>query len=607
MPTDMPAAEFKAWRDRLSFAKAVWAHKGLLGKRDSDGGDGGYYGRASNMRIMLEYYRGFKGGAFDEAHLGVGEQFYRSANKIFPIANGIEGDITSRNPKMELRPRKREAIKMAPGVESLQNYDIVEQNHKRQFQRSFQHHLFAPAGFMRHGFTPSEEYEVHKQERSRRMQLYRPARPDRPWIRAVPIWNLLMDPTKEGLHVDDGVWWVAFRTIEHIDDIRDNPNMIARDGIEDFAGNVMPEWSEIMPEYLRKTSDPDANKHVEVWTVYESKERTWHQMTLDGPEKPLRNRDDWPINWETLPVNVFAVNEQMDTPFPLSILDQLGETQEEMNLLRTMIGQLVFRLRRLIGVNKAALDDDQEIEKIRDGAINEIILTQGPPRDIIDSISSGVFPQELLQYDEKLESDMRERIGQSKPGRGQRINVESATEAANVQQGQDTHLARINDAYEDFVRDTEKLYMQGRRETMAITGEELIPIVGALDADGMQQWTTVTPEDLHGEYDFTVVPGSMRKRDQQREAQLAQLDLQQALTSPDLFNVAFFAIRYLEARGIDPVRGMTEEALTASKVRMLDEVRRQAAPGGEAPAGGGVRPEVALAASNAAGSRGMPQ
>jgi hypothetical protein len=586
----MGATEFKDWRDRLGFAKEIWKKKGLLGTQYASAGGRGT-DQVSNMRLMIDFYRGWQWGRFDFTDLGIQSSFVNSANKVFPIANGIEGDLTARSPRIKLRPRTIDSVRMAPAVESLYNYDIVEQNMKRQLKRAFRHHLFAPFGAIRHGFTPSEEFEAAKT--GRRMQLYRPAIPDRPWIRAIPIWDVLMDPRHTGFHVDDGGWWVAFRTVDHIDDIRDNPNMVNRDGLKDFAGNISPEWHEMMPDYMRNVSDPDKKNFVEVWTVYESKERTWHQMTLDGIDKPLRERADWPIDWETLPVNIFAVNEQMDTPFPLSMLDQLGSTQEEINLLRTMMSQLVFRLRRLIGVDKNGLVNDSDLEKIQHGAMHEIL---------------GVFPQELLQYLAVLEEDMREKVGQSKPGRGQRINVESATEAANVQQGQDAHLGRINDCYEDFVTEVIRTYAQGRRETMAAGDRaELVPIVGQIDADGLQQWLEVRPEDLHAEYEFTLIADSMRKGDKMREVALAQQALAQAIAASDLLKTAFFARKWVEALDYDPVEALTSDALTASAVRQLDQMRRNAQIGEEKAAGGGVGPEVALATSNAQAGRGTVQ
>lgn len=580
MAEKMTKKEFKLWRDRLRYVKQVYIRKGILGTQ---------YTHDSSLRRMIDFYRGRQWEYIEDIE-GLSDEFKFSVNRVFPVANGLEADIVARNPRVDLRPRNKGGISMVDAVESLINYDIDELNFKKQYRRAFQQHLFGPAGFIRHGFTPQAEWES---DTGRRMQMYRPAKADRPWIQAIPIWNCLVDPTKGGFHVDDGIEWCAFRDVATLKDIKDNPNMIDRAELADFAGNISSEWRDITDDDLRSETDPDENKYVEIFTVYDGRERKWFQMTLDGIDKALRNPDDWPIDWETLPLNTFSVNDQIDTPFAMSLLDQIGPIQKEMNLLRTMMGQLVFRLRRLIGVNEGMVDPT-EITKIEMGAINEIIKIKGPVNEAMGTMTSGVFPPELLQYGALLEADGREVVGQSKMGRGERINVESATEAADVQMGQDKHTARINDRFEEFGTETARIYMQARRSTMDITGDEMVRIVGQIDADGAQQWATVHPADLHKDYEFRIVPGSMRRANVERDAQLAALDLRTAMEDPAMFNVAYFARRYLEARGVDPARGLSRQALTTSHVKALDQLRREAKPEGEEAATSGLAPESVL-------------
>jgi hypothetical protein len=588
MGEGMSDKEFKLWRDRLAYVKQIYVRKGILGTQ---------YAYDSSLRMMIDFYRGRQWHYIDDIE-GLSDEFKFSVNRVFPVANGLEADIVARNPKVDLRPRTRESIPMADAVESLLAYDIDELNFKKQYRKAFCDHLFAPAGFIRHGFTPGEEWES---ESGRRIQMYRPAKPDRPWIQAMPIWNVFVDPTKGGLHVDDGIEWCAFRDVVKLSDITDNPNMIDRKELANFAGNISSEWDEIIEDDIREETNPDKKNCVELFTVYDGRERKWFQMTLDGVDKPLRNPDDWPIDWETLPLNTFTVNEQMDTALALSLLDQIGPVQKEMDLLRTMMGQLVFRLRRLIGVNTSLLETEAELNKIENGAIHEVIRLKGPANEAMGGMTSGVFPQELLQYAAILEADSREVVGQSKMGRGERINVESATEAADVQMGQDKHTARINDRFEEFAGEVVRTYMQARRSTMDVTGDEIVRIVGQTDEEGAQRWGTVTPGDLHKDYEFRVVPGSMRRADEAREAQLALIDLKTAIADPAMFNVYFFARRFLEKRGIDPARGLSKEALTASYVKMYDQVRREAQPGEEQAAKPGVPADNITALMSAGG------
>jgi hypothetical protein len=576
MPT-MSDKDFKRWRDRLRFAKDKWIERGLIGKKSSE------------MRMLIEFYRGNQWAHVLGMYGELEQDDQHTVNKIYPVANTMMANVSSRNPEVQVFPRNPPSIPMAVPVQHLVNYDIEELNMKRQSNKALLHHLFAPFGAIRHGFTPTEEYET---ESGRRMQLYRPSKPDRPFMRAIPIWNLLMDPTAETFHPDEGMRWVAFREIMRLADIQDNPNMISRSDLKDFAGNVSPAWGEIGAGILGETGDPDRESYVEVYTVYEAVERTWFQITLDGVDKPLRNPDDWPIPWETLPVSIFQANEQMDTPFPLPILSQAAGIQIEKNKLRTMMGQLVFRLRRLIAYQQGQIDES-ELTKIELAQINEMIATKGSPNEVLQMISSGVFPQELLQYDALLDEDLRESVGQGKMGRAQRINVETAHEASFVQRGDDINTGRIVEKFEEFNEDAIRLYMQGRRATMDVTGPEVVRIIGQKDADGIQQWATVDPEVLHGEFEFKVVHGSTQKKDREREAQKAAADLTIALQMQDIFKAAYFARKYLEARGISPDEGLTNEALVASAVREVDTIRRNAQIGEEKPAGGSIRPEVA--------------
>jgi len=562
-------AQYKLWQDRLRFAKGVWTDKGLIGDGES------------TMRLLIELNRGDQwrraGKVFGPA---LREEFYATANRVFPIANSIKGDVAARNPRVQMFPNQPEATRMAAPVEHLINYDIRELNFKRQTNRALDHHLFGPFGIVRHGFTPSAEFETEGSEktRPRRMQTYRPAKPDRPWIKAVEPWNVLIDPTQSSFHVDDGMWWMAFRDIMWLEDIKDNPNMITRENLGEYAGNVKPDWVPKTEEFDNNV-DPDKENYVEVYTVFESRERTWFQITLDGLDKTLREQDDWPIDWETLPVSIFQANEQMDTPFSMAIMDEIAPLQLEMNRLRTMMGQLVFRLIQTVGVNKNKIDAN-ELTKLETAEIHELIQFNVDPKDALAIVSSGTFPgQELLQFHALLDEDMRQVSGQGKMGRAERINVESATEAANVQRGQDVNTARIADAYEDFSGDVIRLYMQGRRATMEETGDELVRIVGAIDADGMQQWGRVTPGDLHGDYELQVVHGSTRKRDKAAEAQAAAAHLQVAASMPQQFKVDVAARDYLLALGKSPEQHLTKQSLVAAAVMTLDAIRRDAASG----------------------------
>lgn len=569
MAERMGQTEFRLWQDKLRYAKRLWVEKGLIGTH-----------RPSKMRMLIEFYRSQQWDHYHGEWAGLDSAELVTANKIFPIANSVLGDVAAHRPEIEILPDSENALEAATPVEHLINRDLKELRWKRQANDVLADHLFAPVGVLRHGFTPSEEWESKD---GRRLERYGRAKPDRPWVRRWPIWNTLLDPHAERFHVDGGMRWCAFRSLMDIEDIRQNPGMIDRKDLGQFKGNISREWVDMLPHHLRETQDEDPEKgdFVEVWTVYDLPERKWFQVTLDGLDKPLRQPNDWPIPWETLPVTLLGVNEQRDTPFYVPLMEVVIPQQEELNKVRTMLSILMRQIRRVIAVNAQGLEDG-EFEKMTDGELVEFFKKKGQ-EDVLEQATIGGAPlQEMLLYAAQLEEDIREAVGQSKMGRGQRINVETAHEVERVQQGQDVNTARIAAAFEDFNEEALRLYMQARRETMQITGAEAVRL-SQRDARGVQQWMQVSPDMMAGPFEIHVRVGSTRAKDRDREAQKAAIDLQIAgSVGANIADIDFFWKRYLVRRGIDPMKGSRRFSQQAAAIRSADQFRRDAQPGEEA-------------------------
>ena len=588
----MPS-KFDLFRERLGYAKRVWVEKGLMGDQ----------GR-SRMRQLIDFYRSNQWvNAPDWA--GLSNEDLMVVNKIFPMANAQQGEIAARNPRVQYFARTQDSRRNAPVVQALHNYDIIEANHISQHNAAFRDHQFAPIGIIRHGFTPPEEVET---EKGKRIDFYRPATGTRPWIRRVPVWDCLIDPDCETFQMDGGAKWCAFRSVMTTDQIRNNPHMTSKRNLDKVAGQLSKESRQMLPPERRQgISNPDEDKFVEVWSVYEMEDRTWFQMTLDGIDGFLREPDDWPIPWEWLPVNVFAVNSQMDSPFPLSILEEAAPLQVELNKLRTMLSIFAKNVRRQIGVQNEGMEDE-EFDKLSNGMAVEYFRTNGPPGQVIAEMRAQGIDQGLLLYNQQIEEDFRETLGQSRMGRGQRINVETATEASFVQTGQDVNTARISDAFHRFVQDTEKLYMQGRRFLMQELGvEEVVRVVDVEDNRALQEWINVGPEEIAGEFDFEVVAGSTRRKDRAQEAAVAGAQLQVASSLPQIFNLAFYAEKWARLSGDDPSKALTPQAQQAAQVEGAAAVARtvSGAVGGESGANGsGLDPNIALALSGGQGQGG---
>ena len=582
---------FDKWRERLTDAKRVWIDKGILGTSAD-----------STMRMLIEFYRSNQWQGMEHWG-GLQTEALRIVNKIFPMANAMQAEIAARNPKTQYFARHEDWTVAAPKVKALHDYDIREQNHQRQLNAAFRDHQLAPFGIIRHGFTPEEEYETEgsTRRRKRRMQLYRPANPNRPWLRRISPWNVLMDPYCEAFHPDGGMRWCAFRDVMMKRDIADNPNMtVDRKKLQGSSGNIASEWLEMQDPALRQSGSPDKAEGFEVWTVYEAEEGQWFQMALSGIDDWLRKPADWPIPWETLPINIFSVNEQMDTPFSLALLEDQIPLQNELNQVRTMLSQGVLRGRSFNIANAQSFEDD-EVTRMKDGEMGEWFFAKGGDLgNAVQSVKTTGVSQESLLLLGIVTDDMRESGGQSKMQRGQRINVSSATEASFVQSGNDINAGRIEDSFVTFVTEVESTYMQGRRFILGEVGEsERVRILGTSGSAQLDQWVDVTPEDLAGDYAFELEAGSTRRRNKAQESQEAAVDLEIASKMPpQVANIPYFFKRYLEARDIPTSEGMMREAGQAGQQDAQVEARNRAL--GQGGQTGGLDANV-IAAMNGAG------
>jgi hypothetical protein len=358
-----------------------------------------------------------------------------------------------------------------------------------------------------------------------------------------------------------------------LEQIKATPGMVVKDGL---APNVSQHYKDMRPDELLDGQNEDWEDLVEVWSVYEIWEKTWFQMVLDGNVKgPIRDQEDWPIAWEHLPVDIFAVNEQMDGPFPIPLMEEAIPIQLEMNRLRTIMSIVARNTRRIIGASKGGLDED-ELDKLEDSAVVEILELNGPAKDAIAEIRAGGFPQELIPYNELLERDFREIIGQSQMDRAQRINVETAQEASQVQMGSDIHTIRNQQAFEKFITSSVRNYMHGRRQTT--TEEELIPIVGP----GAEPFVSVRPEDLRADLDYKIVVGSTRPDSHRQKAAEALADIQVVSTEIGMkvANVPKAYEDYFVARGKNPREYMAPQGQAPQQ------------PGQEPPRGGNIDPRA---------------
>lgn len=499
----MKATELKLWRDRLEHSNQVWTENGTTLEES-----------ASSDLVWLNAFRGIQ---WSGPWGGIAEQDLATVNVTFSNTRAMISQISARNPKAVVRPRGM-AVERAIGArinELVLQYFIEELRMKREADRALRDALLCRGGgFMRHGFTPARE--VYDQK-GHRIPANAQERPDLPWMRRIAEWDIRIDPLAETFANDGDAKWCAFRDLMTLDQIRRNPGMIQRD---DLRPTVSYERSQQVRRRTRRGRNPvqegpDFLQMVEVWSVFDHVERMWFQMS-PGSRFTLREPADWPEWLENLPYSHLVFNDQADTPFQVAFPEVYASQQRELNKVRTLMVELVKRMRRIILFRDQAFAEEEQAKLTTDPDLVEFFKVIGADAlpNVVHAINTGTFPQELILLDRLIKEDIRETIGLSQLDRAQRINVESATEAQGVLQGSAVQRGIDVERFEMFWADILRQFHKALQGTLA--QEITVQVVGEADARTLrelegagrlepgQSMLVVRPEDIKGEYRYQI-------------------------------------------------------------------------------------------------------
>lgn len=283
-----------------------------------------------------------------------------------------------------------------------------------------------------------------------------------------------------------------------------------------------------------------------------------HLILVEGEEMP-RVHEDCPyqrldpetghmIGVEGFPIKVLTLRYTPDMHFPKSDCQMSRPAVDELSQTRTIQMQQKRRALPMRGVDKSRIDT-ATIAKLEQGEVQSIILTDGPPHEIIEMIA---LPQ--LPRDTSIASDISMRdidrawaLGQNQSGITEQ-GSKTATELTYMNQATDVRLDKERDrVLRWFVSIVSAL---GGLLQLFADDTDYVEIAGPNGLKQMQAWNRLT---VPGKFVYTVKPDSAKRLDQAAERKL-KLDLYQ-LTANDPFNNRMEGLRDVYTSfGEDPAR-----------------------------------------------------
>lgn len=589
------AVDVKDAQAMLRMADREWRNVGLL-SNDREGTNSTY-----RMEQFLNAYR----GQFPDSMPGAVEDVDQFVgNLFFSIFNTLMSQTSARDPEPVLRPSGGTAAEPSAWRRAWLNQKVIrtlirEKKFRREMDRALMSAIMSPFGLIRHGFTPDiEEYEKDGVIHHR----FKNQTPELPWIQSMRPWQVRIDPMVNNFDMDGEPGWIAFQNLYRSRaEIRDNPAIVDRDDWEPtFHYDLRPMHDRQTPKASHsgtmagrsRKQDKDTLSLFEEWVIYDANRRTFYGVS-HGSDSLVRKERDWPLDWGQLPASILTINEQLDSPFGIPFPQMIWQEQMLYNRIWTILNALVSRFQRKVIINQSAFaGNETQLENlINPDSLSEFILVNGPVDQVVREVGLSAIDSQIIGLLFQLKEQIREVLGISSFDRGQRANVETASEANQIGAGGALARSRVQGKFENFWVDTIRAAHRALLQTED-SREYFIPIIGEqntlflTEGEIAQGFVKVGLEELQGEFDYGVKLNSTTPLDPAQE--LAKVDATYRAAggaeAQDLDHI-FIKKRLFELAGEDAERAVVSREVSEEMGRQNPE---GGGGGGNPPQGGDI-------------------
>lgn len=323
---------------------------------------------------------------------------------------------------------------------------------------------------------------------------------------------------------------------------------------DDFYGRTGPADSE------EKSLTSDA-EWITIWEIWDKESKKRHYIA-EGKNAFLETKDDWPYQFEVgndpFPCTVLPAKPDSNSPHSISefqpIEDQMWERHRNRSVTASVIRKTAPKY--TYSPNAATKAQMKKFLSSEPMSGNEFKNPSGVGLAPVPTIPNGFF-----EWDSVLKEDLKDMTGQAELDQGQLANT--ATEANILENRSTVRKSARNQSFEAFVaRSLSKfgyLIQQFQQSKMdfRISGQRTIT--------GQDEFVSVLPEDIQGEFDFEVIPGSMEHRNEMLERR-EKLRAAELLSQNPAVSQTKIAIMVARALGVAPEELLKDEQEKAAEI-----------------------------------------
>lgn len=469
-------------------------------------------------RENAERWLGLYEGRSEKGNASANSRYCISVNRVFPTTEAMVAALYARNPRVRVLPRREkyrttdgrelDGVEAAKTIERIVNWQFGEMGVDEEVRLVIRDAFLFGYGAMYVGYQAQvDTVRVTVEEGAEEVR--RTVNPEYvSWMKSESVvyrWlrpsDVLFPPTASRLKE---LPFLIVREVRHLDEVLADPNVLEgakrklrERGGDAFQGSVIDGYGQEKSEdyYGQKVGEEmrESFNMVTCWNIWSRKEN-FHGVIAEGCDEFLRH-GPWPFDLEGYPVEFLVFNEHPRSIYPISDVETYEDQARELEIIRNRMLDAVDKVKQIILVTKGRASEE-DLSRIAKAAQGGIVEVQDSAAFNVVQLSS--LPQELFQFEGRLQEDMLVQSQVSEYRQGVRGEAKTATEAQLIAQGTSVKLVKKNDLLLKFIRNV-------ARKTLQILQENLTARQ-ALRIEGDKGFTFLEygREDIEGEYDFEV-------------------------------------------------------------------------------------------------------
>lgn len=360
--------------------------------------------------------------------------------------------------------------------------------------------------------------------------------------------------------------WLAFKSYR--DDME----------LANLGGDVQPPARDagaidrdLLYETTGTSKPPSGRKVIDLWyrahrvdPTVKNRKLVRHLVLVDDEDDP-RVHEDSPLQRfdpngrfvggvKGLPIKVLTLRYVSDMNAPPSDCAMSRPEVDELSKIRTI--QLLSKERHLPfrGVDRTRMTDPADLARMTEGEIGSIILTDGPPNEIVQIMAAPNLPRDTMVASDITTRDIDQTwaLGSNQSSVTANEGSKTATEMTLIQQNTDVRMAKEQNRVLQWSISIFQALL-GLVQLFA-DDQSYVEVMGQDGLKSLQAWNRQT---IAGEFLCSIKPDSARRLDQNTDRKM-KLDLYQ-LTANDPNNNRAEGLRDVyTAFGEDPLRHLQQ-------------------------------------------------